>query len=92
MRSDVLLKAGEAIYFETFSGTENRWGDYSNTVVDPVNDLDMWTIQEYASSPNVPISGDNRWSTWWGKITASPSKKGEDSSSANRYPSSLKQS
>jgi len=76
MRSDALLKAGEAIYFKTFGGTQNRWGDYSNTVVDPVNDLDMWTIQEYASSPNFP-NGDNRWGTWWGKITPQKKRRGQ---------------
>jgi hypothetical protein len=67
MRSDVVLKAGVATYYKTFSGTQNRWGDFSNTVVDPTNDLDIWTIQEYASSPNFG-NGDNRWGTWWGKI------------------------
>jgi hypothetical protein len=74
MRSDVVLKTGEAVYFKTFGSGQNRWGDYSNTVVDPVNDFDMWTIQEYASSPNFS-NGDNRWSTWWGKITLTPQKK-----------------
>jgi hypothetical protein len=68
MRSDKLLKAGEATYYKTFGGTENRWGDFSNTVVDPGNDMDVWTIQEYASSPNF-MNGDNRWGTWWGKIS-----------------------
>jgi hypothetical protein len=76
MRSDVLLKAGEAVYFKTFGSGQNRWGDYSNTVVDPVNDLDMWTIQEYASSPNFP-NGDNRWSTWWGRITPQKKRRGQ---------------
>ena len=28
----------------------NRWGDYSSTVVDPVNDTDFWTVQEYAGA------------------------------------------
>lgn len=65
MRADTVLKAGEASYFKTFSGTRNRWGDYSATVVDPVNDTDLWTIQEYAASP---VSGSDRWGTWWGKI------------------------
>ena len=75
MRPVELLKAGEATYFKTFSGMENRWGDYSNTVVDPVNDLEFWTIQEYASSPDFP-SGDDRWGTWWGKVTP-PRTKGK---------------
>lgn len=62
MRDPVILKAGETTYFKTFSGTKNRWGDYSHTVVDPVNDTSFWTIQEYAASPA------NTWGTWWGQI------------------------
>ena len=34
----------------------NRWGDYSLTCVDPVDDVTFWTIQEFAR-PN------NGWST-----------------------------
>ena len=68
MQADRVLKAGEAPYFKTFGGPRNRWGDYSATMVDPVNDLDMWTIQEYASTP---LSGFSRWGTWWGMISAS---------------------
>lgn len=71
MQSGMIFKAGEASYFKTFSGTRNRWGDYSNTVVDPVNDLDFWTIQEYAAVP----SGSDRWGTWWAKVNAPPPKK-----------------
>src|SRR6185503_12605831 len=39
LRADTLLKGGEGIYVKTFGGDENRWGDYSATVVDPLNDL-----------------------------------------------------
>lgn len=72
LRSDTLLKAGEATYYKTFNDVPNRWGDFSNTVVDPSNDLDFWTIQEYASSPKF-ANGDDRWGTWWGRV--SPLKK-----------------
>jgi hypothetical protein len=65
LRPDVALKAGEAPYYKTFSGTRNRWGDYSSTMVDPVNDTDMWTIQEYAAPAS---GGSDRWATWWGRI------------------------
>lgn len=65
LRPDTVLKAGEAPYYKTFGGTRNRWGDYSATVVDPVNDFDMWTIQEYAATP---FGGADRWGTWWGRI------------------------
>jgi subtilisin-like proprotein convertase family protein len=65
LRSDVVLKGGSAPYYKTLTGTVNRWGDYSSTVVDPSNDLDMWTLQEYAA----PVSGGtSRWGTWWGRI------------------------
>ncbi len=60
------MKAGQAPYSKDFGTGDNRWGDYSNTVVDPGNDLDLWTIQEYASI-------NNNWSTWWGKIALSAS-------------------
>jgi hypothetical protein len=69
-RADTLLKAGEAPYYKTFSGPDNRWGDYSTTVVDPSNDLDFWTIQEYAATPS---GGLDRWGTWWGRV--SPPRK-----------------
>jgi hypothetical protein len=81
LRNPAVLKAGEATYVKTFGGANNRWGDYSATVVDPANDLDFWTVQEYASSPDFP-NGDDRWGTWWGKINSSatpvsPRRKGQ---------------
>jgi hypothetical protein len=55
----VLLKAGEGGYDD--GGTPCRWGDYSLTSVDPTNDLEFWTIQEYARA-------GNGWGTWIGQI------------------------
>lgn len=72
LRDSVLLKSGEQTYFKTFGGGQNRWGDYSAAQVDPVNDLDFWTLQEYASSPDFPfVDNNDRWGTWWGKVLAS---------------------
>jgi hypothetical protein len=59
---DTVFKAGEAPYFKDFGTGDNRWGDYSNVAVDPVNDLDLWTIQEYAGTAN-------NWGTWWGNVS-----------------------
>ena len=73
LRDPVILKAGEATYVKRFSGTRNRWGDFSNTVVDPANDLDFWTIQEYAAAHFQ--NDDSKWGTWWGKVSVSPAKK-----------------
>ena len=60
-----LLKAGEAPYWKTFTGTENRWGDFSATMIDPADDTSFWTLQEYAQ---LPVSGISQWGTWWGKF------------------------
>lgn len=62
-------KAGLAKYFKTFSGTRNRWGDYTSTVVDPVNDIDFWTLQEYAETPS---GGSDLWGTHWAKVCFIP--------------------
>lgn len=66
LQTDTVFKAGEAPYYKTFTGTRNRWGDYSATVVDPTNDIDLWTIQEYAATPS---GGTDRWGTWWTRLS-----------------------
>jgi len=61
MEGEVLLKGGEAPYFKDFGTGDNRWGDFTATVVDPVDDTSMWTIQEYARTSDM-------WGSWWGQI------------------------
>ena len=69
LQSEVVYKVGEAPYVKVDpSSGLNAWGDYSATVVDAANDLDMWTVQEYAS---LPVGGVDRWGTWWGKVLLS---------------------
>ncbi|KAF0128107.1 MAG: hypothetical protein FD155_3432 [Bacteroidetes bacterium] len=58
-------KEGLAPYYKTFGGGRNRWGDYSATMLDPVNGVDFWVLQEYAELP----SGGDRWGTWWAYVT-----------------------
>jgi hypothetical protein len=67
LRDGAVLKEGEAYYSKTFGGGRNRWGDYSATTVDPVNDVDLWTIQEYAA-PLEQSSPVSAWATWWGRV------------------------
>ncbi|PYV19728.1 MAG: hypothetical protein DMG07_01325 [Acidobacteria bacterium] len=61
-----LLKAGEASYYK--ADYRNFWGTVSSTCVDPSNDSDFWTIQEYAA---LPSQLSDRWATWWGKVPGS---------------------
>ncbi len=62
LRAGVVLKAGAAPYFKDFGTGDNRWGDFSSTVVDPLDDLSLWTLQEYAAT-------NNNWGTWWGEVS-----------------------
>ncbi len=60
LQGEILLKAGEAPFDRS-----DRWGDHTSTVVDPANDTDMWTIQEYSATCTAGIS---LWGTWWGDV------------------------
>ncbi|MBI1827759.1 MAG: hypothetical protein HY287_07765 [Planctomycetes bacterium] len=76
LRPPTQFAPGQAPYLRTgIGGSENRWGDYSATVVDPADDLTIWTIQEYAalqSGADDPAACDQnagRWSTQWAAWT-----------------------
>jgi hypothetical protein len=66
LRDEVVLKVGEAPYYKTSGSTRNKWGDLSSSLVDPANDADFWTVEEYAAAP---VGGIDRWGTWWGRIS-----------------------
>jgi hypothetical protein len=53
--SEGVLRNGET------PSSSARWGDYSTTVVDPLDDAAFWTLQEAAA--------ENHWVAWWGKMT-----------------------
>ncbi len=53
----ILTRPGQGPYtFLDFQGV-SRWGDYSVTGVDPVDDQTFWTVQQTALSPN-------EWRLW----------------------------
>jgi hypothetical protein len=54
----VVFAPGTATYFVTFTGSRNRWGDYSVTQVDPQDDTTFWTCQEFVLSRDV-------WAVKW---------------------------
>jgi len=56
------LKTGEGPFLWS-----DRWGDYTTTVMDPLNDRAFWTLQI--------VSLNNRWQTWWGKIELEPGRR-----------------
>ena len=47
--SPLVLRLGAGHYYVTGSGTRNRWGDYSATVIDPADPCTFWTFQEFVA-------------------------------------------
>ncbi len=85
IRGSVSLAPGVASYIRTFDDVafppcatppaENRWGDYSATVVDPTDQC-FWIFNEYALATGTPTAGgcngrpateDGRWGTKFGR-------------------------
>ncbi len=65
IQAPLVFEDGVAAYTVTFGGTRNRWGDYSATVVDPTDDMTIWTIQEYCN-------GTNSWALRVAELKAPP--------------------
>jgi hypothetical protein len=49
--SPTTIITGAAAY-QQVAGGRQRWGDYSESFVDPVDDQTVWTFQEYANGSN----------------------------------------
>ncbi|HUR66211.1 MAG TPA: HYR domain-containing protein, partial [Chitinophagaceae bacterium] len=64
--------AGEGRYWKDFGSGRARWGDYSQSHLDPA-DNSLWTIQEYASTPAgaVPPDNNSRYGVWWAQVPPS---------------------
>lgn len=62
---------GVDFYYKTFSGTRNRWGDYSTTQVDPADDRSFWTLQQSSKTRLGSGNGSGRWTTTWAKVALS---------------------
>lgn len=66
-RAPAELHAGTDFYVRKFGATRNRWGDYTSTALDPVDDC-AWVFNEHAMMRGTVVSGeDGRWATTWGK-------------------------
>jgi hypothetical protein len=71
-----VIKAGLDYYIRLFSGSRNRWGDYSGTSVDPSDDQTFYVFNEYALTRGTvidpPYPGqDGRWGTAFGVVPIS---------------------
>jgi len=62
-----IYKVGLSTYYKTFGGTRARWGDYSHSAIDPV-DESLWTIQEYADQRTGTGDNNSRFGVWWAQV------------------------
>jgi hypothetical protein len=71
-RDPVIYRPGQSSYNiggGSGSARQNRWGDYSASQIDPVNDTDFWTIQEYSGTyRDFGIGLAAPWETWWAQV------------------------
>jgi hypothetical protein len=86
--SPILLKAGADLYhFIPGLPQNDRWGDYSATIVDPNNPQTFWTFQEWAapSFASSPLFGVfvGRWATQVAQITVPTHGGGPAAASAD---------
>jgi hypothetical protein len=70
-RDPVIFRPGQSNYnIGSGSGAsrQNRWGDYSASQTDPLNDTHFWSVQEYAGTNRndfLAPSYAGPWETWW---------------------------
>lgn len=70
MLDENIYKVGLSTYYKTFGTTRARWGDYSHSAVDPV-DESLWTIQEYADQRVGTTDNDSKFGVWWAQVLPS---------------------
>jgi hypothetical protein len=76
-----ILALGAGHYYREFPPGRNRWGDYSATVIDPIDPCTLWTFQEFVAvsaagnvGPIQPPAGPNlleggEWGTQLTELT-----------------------
>lgn len=65
MRAGRISQAGLSPFVALDRAGNNRWAEYSSTVVDPADDLSLWTLQAYAAQAK---NGNSQLATQWSKI------------------------
>ncbi len=69
LNDEVVYLNGKATYWKDFGAGRARWGDYSNTCLDPISGR-FWTLQEFADTRNGTgtADADSRWGSWWAEV------------------------
>lgn len=66
---EIIYHGGEDRYWKDFGSGRARWGDYSHTALDPI-DNSLWTVQEYAApgAGAIPPDNNSRYGVWWAQV------------------------
>ena len=76
MQAIYTYKSGLASYYKTFGGGRNRWGDFTGTAVDPVNNS-FWNFSEFSQT-------GNKWGTVIANVASSTGHLANGGSNAER--------
>ncbi len=71
MADPVMLKEGLGAINNLDGFGRNRWGDYSSTTLDPIDEHAIWTVQELART-------GNNWGTWVARLITQDDCNGND--------------
>ncbi len=64
-----VMNAGDDYYIRKLGGTENRWGAYSSTSLDPRDGETFWVFNQYGMTRGTTLNGeDGRWATAFGSF------------------------
>ncbi len=58
--------------FDIGTSRAQRWGDYSQTSLDPCDDMTMWTVQEFTAQANTPGNSNAQWGIQVAQLKAPP--------------------
>ncbi|HCV43252.1 MAG TPA: hypothetical protein DGH68_07185 [Bacteroidetes bacterium] len=58
--------------FDLGTSRAQRWGDYSQTMVDPSDDMTVWTAQEFTAVANTAGSSNAQWGIQVAQLKAPP--------------------
>ena len=78
---ELIYKTGLDVYWKDFGSGRARWGDYSHSALDPV-DNSIWTIQQYASTKSGTGDNASRYGVWWAQVLFPSSLSQRDASLA----------
>lgn len=70
----LIFKSGAGAYnaFDIGTSRAQRWGDYSQSSLDPCDDMTIWTVQEFTGQANTTGNSNAKWGQQVAQLIAPP--------------------